>query len=46
MPFGDSMELLANSSLPEGALIEVGQDHRLAEPDPLEALLRVVEGQV
>ena len=46
VPFEDSMKLLANSSLPEGALIEVGQDHRLADPEPLEALVRAVEGQV
>ena len=44
--FEDSMKLLANSSLPEGALIEVGQDHRLADPEPREALVRAVEGQV
>ena len=43
VPFGDSMELLANSSLPESALIEVGDDHRLADPEPLEALLRALE---
>lgn len=43
VPFGDSMELLSNSSLPETALIEVGQDHRLADPEPLEALLQAVE---
>jgi hypothetical protein len=43
VPFGDSMELLSNSSLPETALIEVGRDHRLADPEPLEALLRAVE---
>jgi hypothetical protein len=26
------------------ALIEVGQDHRLADPETLEALVRAVEG--
>ena len=45
VPFADSVELLANSGLPEGALIEVGQDHRLADPEPLETLLRAVEGR-
>ena len=43
VPFGDSVELLLKSDLPESALIEVGRDHRLADPEPLEALLRAVE---
>jgi alpha-beta hydrolase superfamily lysophospholipase len=43
VPFQDSVELLSKSGLPETALIEVGQDHRLADPEPLEALLRTVE---
>ena len=42
-PFADSVELTTKSGLPESALIEVGQDHRLADPEPLEALLRAVE---
>ena len=45
VPFEDSVELLSKSGLPASALIEVGQDHRLADPEPLEALLRAVEGQ-
>jgi len=45
VPFGDSVELLSKSGLPESALIEVGRDHRLADPEPLEALLRAVEGR-
>jgi hypothetical protein len=45
VPFADSVELVANSRLPETALIEVGHDHRLADPGPLEALLRAVEGR-
>ena len=44
VPFADSVELVANSRLPETALIEVGRDHRLADSEPLEALLRAVEG--
>lgn len=44
VPFADSIELLSKSGLPESALIEVGQDHRLADPEPLKALLRAVEG--
>ena len=44
VPFEDSVELLSLSGLPESAPIEAGQDHRLADPEPLEALLRAVEG--
>jgi len=43
VPFEDSLDLISKSGLPESALIEVGQDHRLADPEPLEALLRAVE---
>jgi alpha-beta hydrolase superfamily lysophospholipase len=43
VPFQDSLELISKSGLPETALIDVGQDHRLADPEPLEALLRAVE---
>ena len=43
IPFADSVELVANSHLPDAALIEVGKDHRLADPESLEALLRAVE---
>lgn len=43
VPFGDSVELLSKSGLLETALIEVGQDHRLADPEPLRALLQAVE---
>ena len=39
IPFADSEELVANSGLPPEALIEVGDDHRLADPEPLEAML-------
>jgi hypothetical protein len=45
VPFEASVELLSESGLPETALIEVGQDHRLADPAPLEALLRAVQGR-
>ena len=45
VPFGDSVELLSKSGLPNSVLIEIGQDHRLADPEPLEALLRAVEGR-
>lgn len=39
IPFTDSEELLSNSGLPPEALIEVGNDHRLADPEPLKAML-------
>lgn len=42
VPFADSVELITKSGLPQTALIEVGQDHRLADPEPMEALLRAV----
>jgi len=40
VPFADSEELVRNSGLPASALIEVGGDHRLADPEPLAAMLR------
>ena len=40
IPFGDSEELVSNSGLPASALIEVGKDHRLADPEPLEKMLK------
>jgi hypothetical protein len=39
IPFADSEELVANSGLPPETLIEVGDDHRLADPEPLKAML-------
>jgi hypothetical protein len=41
IPFADSEELAKNS---EATLIEVGTDHRLADPEPLEAMLKACEG--
>ena len=41
VPFADSEELARNSG---GTLIEVGNDHRLADPEPLAAMLRACEG--
>jgi len=41
--FGDSEELVRNSGLPMTALIEVGVDHRLANKEPLHAMLRECE---
>src|SRR5947209_13102432 len=40
VPFADSEELVRNSQLPASALVEVGDDHRLADPEPLAVMLR------
>jgi hypothetical protein len=45
VPFADSEELVKNSGLPASALIEVGSDHRLADPEPLAAMLKACEGR-
>ena len=44
VPFADSEELVRNSGLPASALIEVGTDHRLADPEPLAAMMKACEG--
>jgi hypothetical protein len=44
IPFADSEELVRKSWLPATALIEVGKDHRLADLEPLEAMLKACEG--
>jgi len=41
VPFADSEELAKRSG---AALIEVGTDHRLADPEPLAAMLKACEG--
>jgi hypothetical protein len=46
VPIFASRELLANSGLPASSLIVVGSDHRLADSEPLEALLAAVERSV
>jgi len=43
IPFAESEELVRRSGLPASSLIEVGTDHRLAEPEPLAAMLRACE---
>jgi hypothetical protein len=43
VPFADSEELVRKSGLPSSALIEVGTDHRLADPEPLKAMLEACE---
>jgi hypothetical protein len=42
VPFADSEELAKNSG---AVLIEVGTDHRLADTEPLAAMLRACEGR-
>ena len=43
VPFENSEELIKNSGLLPEALIEIGSDHRLADPEPLQAMLEAVE---
>lgn len=43
VPFSDSEELMGTSALPPGTLVEVGNDHRLADPEPLRAMLEACE---
>jgi hypothetical protein len=43
VPFADSEELVRNSGLSASALMEVGDDHRLADPEPLQAMLSACE---
>ena len=43
IPFADSEELVKNSELPASTLIEVGNDHRLVDPEPLAAMLQACE---
>jgi hypothetical protein len=44
IPFADSQELLRNSGLPESALIVVGHEHRLADPESLAKMLEACKG--
>jgi hypothetical protein len=43
VPFADFEEIVRNA-LPTSALIEVGNDHRLADLEPLKTMLRACEG--
>jgi len=43
VPFVSSEELVRASGLPRSALIEVGADHRLADPESLKAMLSACE---
>jgi len=46
IPFAHSEDLLANSGLPPESLIEVGSDHRLADLEPLSAMLQACEKMI
>lgn len=43
--WSDSEELVRNSGLPASTLIDVGTDHRMADPEPLKKMLEACEGQ-
>jgi hypothetical protein len=43
IPFAESRALVRVSGLPQSALVVVGTDHRLADPEPLRALLEACE---
>ena len=43
IPFSESEELLRRSRLSHSALVEVGEDHRLADPEPLAKMLEACE---
>jgi alpha-beta hydrolase superfamily lysophospholipase len=43
IPIGDSRELARASGLPESAVVVIGTDHRLADPEPLEVMLAACE---
>ena len=43
VPLPDSAELVGNSGLPESALLVVGTEHRLADPESLGKMLEAVE---
>lgn len=46
IPFEDSCELLENSELAQERLIEVGSDHRLADPQSLAAMASACESLI
>jgi hypothetical protein len=43
VPFADSEELVKNSGLPQSALIVVGHEHRLADPESLAKMLETMD---
>jgi hypothetical protein len=46
IPIAESRELVRASGLPESALVVVGHDHRLADPEPLQVMLEACEGAI
>jgi hypothetical protein len=46
VPIDDSRELLIRSGLPETNLLVVGNNHRLADPESLAAMLAAIENQL
>jgi hypothetical protein len=46
VPFSDSVELVRNSGLPQSALVVVGHEHRLADPESLARMLGACERTV
>jgi hypothetical protein len=46
IPFVESRELVLASGLTDNALIVVGNDHRLADPEPLKAMLTLCESAI
>jgi hypothetical protein len=43
IPCSESEQLVRNSGLPAWTLLEIGNDHRLAAPEPLAAMLRACD---
>jgi hypothetical protein len=43
IPFAESRELVRASGLLESALVVIGNDHRLADPEPLQVMLAACE---
>jgi hypothetical protein len=43
VPFADSEELVRTSGLPASALVEIGNDHRLADPESPDVMLRACQ---
>ena len=46
IPIAESRELVRASGLPESALVVVGTDHRLADPETLRAMLEACEAAI
>lgn len=44
IPIAESRELVLASGLPESALVVVGTDHRLADPEPLKVMMGACNG--